>query len=289
MSHGRIPPTWRPEFIAPRYAAHRGPRGNGRLRLSFTGSLLPAGGRWPVHHHGVFRGPRPGTVGTSLRRSQSRHLTGKALRYLKRVRVTPAVYRPLTRLNPGFRYRHWAGVTSGTHPFGLAGGYVFVKQSGPPSHCDPRAQDCPRPAGTPSPEVTGPICRVPSAGLPPHALGYSPRGPVPVLGTVAGDRSPLPFHGPRGSAEAALRPPHPGFRPVLAMTALPGRIPVGRGDFRGRPTPRRREGGLRCRNYPGGEGILTPFPFGWSELPPALGPTNPRLIVRAGEPFPLPA
>ena len=136
MSHWRIPPTWRPGFIAPRYAAHPASRGNGRLRLSFTGSLLPIGGPWPSHQDGVFRGLRPGTAAGSLRRSQSRYLTGKALRYLKRVRVTPAVYPSLTRLKPGFRYGHWAGLTPRSKPFGLAGSYVLSKQSAPPSHCD---------------------------------------------------------------------------------------------------------------------------------------------------------
>ena len=255
MSHGRIPATRRPRFIAPRYAAHGRPWGNDRLRLSFTGSLLPTGPLPPSHGNGVFRGPWPRTVAGSLRRSQSRHLTGKGLRYLKRVTVTPAVYRPLAPLDGGFRYRHWAGVTSGTHPFGLAGGYVFVKQSARPSHCDLRAHLIGRPTGTPSTEDTGPICRFPSARLHPTALGYSPRGPVPVLGTVARDRSPFPFHGPRASAEGAFRPPRPGFRPVLALTALPGPIPVGTGAGQTpppcRPSPRRRERGLALPRLPG--------------------------------------
>src|SRR2546428_5668986 len=37
-----------------------------------------------------------------------------------RVRVTPGVNRPLAQLNPGFRYLHWPGFISRTHPFGLA-------------------------------------------------------------------------------------------------------------------------------------------------------------------------
>ncbi len=36
----------------------------------------------------------------------SRQLSDKVLRYLKRVIVTPAVYRSFARLNPSFRYRH---------------------------------------------------------------------------------------------------------------------------------------------------------------------------------------
>ena len=69
-----------------------------------------------------------------------RNLPDKAFGYLKRVRVTPGVYRPLSRLNPGFRDRHWPGFRSCTHPFGLAAPYVFIKQPGPPCHCDLRSQ-----------------------------------------------------------------------------------------------------------------------------------------------------
>ena len=75
-------------------------------------------------------------MGLSLGLHASRQLSGKVLRYLKRVRVTPAVYRPFFRLYPVFRYRHWAGFNGNTHPFGLAAAYVFIKQSEPPSHCD---------------------------------------------------------------------------------------------------------------------------------------------------------
>jgi hypothetical protein len=35
-----------------------------------------------------------------------------------------------------FRYRHWAGFSGNTHPFGLAATFVLVKQSGLPCHCD---------------------------------------------------------------------------------------------------------------------------------------------------------
>ena len=41
---------------------------------------------------------------------------------------------------------------------------------------------------------------------------------------------------------------------------------------------------MRYRTYPRGRGILTPFPFGESELRPALGPANPRLTTIAEEP-----
>lgn len=64
----------------------------------------------------------------------SRHLNGKVLRYLKRVIVTPAVYQLFAPLNRSLKYWHWADFTNYTHPFELAVGYVFVKQSDPPSH-----------------------------------------------------------------------------------------------------------------------------------------------------------
>ena len=70
--------------------------------------------------------------------------------YLKRVRVTPGVYRPLAQLNPGFRYLHWPGFIKRTHPFGLALYCVFSKQSGPPCHCNLRTLFLITNAGTPS-------------------------------------------------------------------------------------------------------------------------------------------
>jgi hypothetical protein len=69
-----------------------------------------------------------------------RQSNDKAFRYLKRVIVTPAVYLLLARLEPSLKYRHWADVTIYTNLFRLADSYVFVKQSGPPSHCALRLQ-----------------------------------------------------------------------------------------------------------------------------------------------------
>src|SRR5438445_1153533 len=42
-----------------------------------------------------------------------------------RVIVTPAVYRSFAPLKRVFRYRHWAGFSRHTNPFGLAATYVF--------------------------------------------------------------------------------------------------------------------------------------------------------------------
>ena len=40
-----------------------------------------------------------------------RHSNGKAFRYLKRVIVTPAVYKLFTPLKRGLKYLHWADIT----------------------------------------------------------------------------------------------------------------------------------------------------------------------------------
>jgi hypothetical protein len=70
-----------------------------------------------------------------------RNLPDKEFRYLRTVIVTAAVHRgfgsslsalPLT-------FRHWAGVSPYTSPYGFAETCVFVKQSPGPAHCGPRA------------------------------------------------------------------------------------------------------------------------------------------------------
>ena len=84
----------------------------------------------------VFTSVMAGTVEHSLSLHASRQLSDKVLRYLKRVIVTPAVYRSFDPLKPNFRCRHWAGFGPNTHPFGLAETYVFTKQSVFSCHCD---------------------------------------------------------------------------------------------------------------------------------------------------------
>lgn len=39
-------------------------------------------------------------------------------------------------MNRGLTYRHWAGFSLSTHPYGLAEAYVFIKQSESSGHCD---------------------------------------------------------------------------------------------------------------------------------------------------------
>ena len=112
----------------------------------------------------------------SLRRRQcghryairaGRNLPDKEFRYLRTVIVTAAVYRGFDQeLAPHqLTFRHRAGVTPYTSTFVLAQCCVFNKQSQPPFHCNPielHEQVATLYRGTPSPEVTVSICRVPS-------------------------------------------------------------------------------------------------------------------------------
>ena len=133
-----------------------------------------------------------------------RNLPDKAFGYLKRVRVTPGVKRPLARLDPGFRYRHWPGFNGYTHLFRLAAICVFIKQSGPPSHCDLRLHLIDKAAGTPYTEGTGLDCRFPWARLSQHTFTFSASLPVTVLGTDMKNSCKFPFHGLSESVELSI-------------------------------------------------------------------------------------
>ena len=111
--------------------------------------------------------------GSSLRQRPSRYafragrnLPDKEFRYLRTVIVTAAVYRGFgSELAPlPLTFRHRAGVTPYTAPYGLAGSCVFGKQSLGPALCArlglPTRGGAPY-RGAPSPEVTGPTCLVP--------------------------------------------------------------------------------------------------------------------------------
>ena len=86
--------------------------------------------------------------GSSLRQRPSRYtfragrnLPDKEFRYLRTVIVTAAVYRGFgsARKRLPLTFRHRAGVTPYTAPYGLAGSCVFGKQSLGPAHCGPPA------------------------------------------------------------------------------------------------------------------------------------------------------
>ncbi len=89
--------------------------------------------------------------GPSLRQCSScytvragRNLPDKEFRYLRTVIVTAAVHRGFSsklrlRLPLPLTFRHWAGVSPYTSPFGFAETCGFVNQSLEPFHCDPNA------------------------------------------------------------------------------------------------------------------------------------------------------
>jgi hypothetical protein len=85
--------------------------------------------------------------GPSLRQCSScytvragRNLPDKEFRYLRTVIVTAAVHRGFgSKLAPlPLTFRHWAGVSPYTSPFGFAETCGFVNQSLEPFHCGPR-------------------------------------------------------------------------------------------------------------------------------------------------------
>ena len=90
---------------APPYTMHHLPSYNYRLRLSSTGSSRPAGGTRHLHREVSSGGPGQGQWGNSLRPSCKSPIKRQVLRYLKRVRVTPALHRRFTWLNPGLTDR----------------------------------------------------------------------------------------------------------------------------------------------------------------------------------------
>jgi hypothetical protein len=96
-----------------------------------------------------------------------RNLPDKEFRYLRTVIVTAAVYWDFNQeLAPHHLiFQHRAGVTPYTSTFVFAECCVFGKQLQPPilcNRCSLRPRGTTRYIGTPSPEVTVSICRVPS-------------------------------------------------------------------------------------------------------------------------------
>ena len=92
---------------------------------------------------------------------------------------------------------------------------------------------------------------------------------------ICSDLFMIPFQGFEASAEHPIRNALPGFAPVLAMTALPGPMPIETEDNLSLPSPKCQEHDLRYRTYRTSTGILTGFPFPRDRLGPRLGSTNP--------------
>ncbi len=166
-------------------------------------------------------------------------------------------------MDPGFRYPCWPGLRSRSRPFGLAAPYVFIKQSGPPCHCDLRPQARgPRPQAPLLPRVRGQFAEFPRPESPHTPGAPHPGAPVSVLGTVTGARSRLPFHRLQGPAEAPIRGPHPAFTWFSPLRLSPG-LCGWTGLRPGSAYPEASGGGLALpQSYPRGTGILTGFPFG---------------------------
>ena len=111
-----------------------------------------------------------------------------------------------------FRYSHWAGISDYTSRFRVAVTYVVIRQLELPGHCDlPDLQ-----AGTPSPEVTGLICRVPLTQFTPTRLRLFSEGHLCRFSV----RTPSPFS--RAPGICQVTPSR--FLPLLTITVLPGII-----------------------------------------------------------------
>ena len=166
-----------------------------------------------------------------------------------------------------FRYSHWAGIRDYTSRFRVAVSYVVIRQLELPGHCDlPDLQ-----AGTPSPKVTGPICRVPLTRLNPTRLRLLSEGHLCRFSV----RTVSPF----SWAPGICRITPSRFLPLLTITVLPGIIRLD-GTMIPLNIPRSvRAFRLRIHST----GILTCFPFDVLELRYTLGPTNPRLTNIAEE------
>ena len=165
---GRLPQGWRPGFPG--------------SHLSYTSRAL-AQRQVGVKLHGVFLSCHGSTVSSPVipispsplsrqRPDRStfragRNLPDKEFRYLRTVIVTAAVYRGFgsPREQLPLTFRHWAGLSPYTSTLAaLAGTGVFGKQTPGPGHCGPLTLGplgLHATRGAPSPEVTGPICRVP--------------------------------------------------------------------------------------------------------------------------------
>ena len=135
--------------------------------------------------------------GPSLRQCPSRYtfragrnLPDKEFRYLRTVIVTAAVHWGFGRMlwlpgHPSLTFQHWAGVSTYTSAFALAGTCVCGKQSLGPLLCD-RLQLrklVPSPRRLPLSRSYGYILPSSLTRVLPRTLGFSPRIPVSVYGT----------------------------------------------------------------------------------------------------------
>jgi hypothetical protein len=118
-----------------------------------------------------------------------RNLPDKEFRYLRTVIVTAAVYRGFNSVLAHLllTFRHRAGVRPYTSFFNFAESCVFGKQSLPPLHCGPLPLNklvVSRTQGHPFSLSYGAILPSSFTWVLSRALGFSPRPPVSVSGTV---------------------------------------------------------------------------------------------------------
>ena len=146
------------------------------------GSFCPVAGNLHLHRYFNFTGSLVETVPKSL------HLScGSELRT---VIVTAAVHWGFGRMlwlpgHPSLTFQHWAGVSTYTSAFALAGTCVCGKQSLGPLLCD-RLQlqrQAPSPRRLPLSRSYGYILPSSLTRVLPRTLGFSPRIPVSVYGT----------------------------------------------------------------------------------------------------------
>ena len=119
-----------------------------------------------------------------------RNLPDKEFRYLRTVIVTAAVHWGFGRMlwlpgHPSLTFQHWAGVSTYTSAFALAGTCVCGKQSLGPLLCDRLQLQklVPSPRRLPLSRSYGYILPSSLTRVLPRTLGFSPRIPVSVYGT----------------------------------------------------------------------------------------------------------
>ena len=139
--------------------------------------------------------------------------------------------------------------------------------------------------GTPSTEVTGLFCRIPSVGLLLHTLGFSPRGTCAGSGYGFSESFPILFSRSPGISWILHKEDYFSFAQVLIVMILPWVILLTHREMC-QPNPKCQKSDLRCRAYPKNTRILTCFPFPFINLWCRLGPINPWLIVIVKEPLP---
>jgi hypothetical protein len=137
-------------------------------------------------------------------------------------------------------------------------------------------------AGTPYPEVTGLICRVPSQTLSPTRLGLLSQGHLCQFLVRTQTMALARFSRAPGITRTPPKGSHSAFALLLTMTVLQSVIALDTATAVLQLATCVNEQGRVVR----GAGILTCFPFARTRLRCGLGPTNPRLTIIAEETWP---